>query len=191
MDNILYLDDYINLYNKKNNKIIKVKPYDETISFGKIIDREKFIKNYETLLINNKLNKNILGSNITVIINGLYSKEDKKIIKEVLEELNYRHIKIINEKNILKLAKKKVIINVNYNFIIIYYLNIYGNVNLICLPYNNLIKKILKEIMVLFKDKKIYLIGQNYAEFIKYLVNDNYYAYVNSKDYLITKIIEK
>ena len=44
MDNIIYIDDYINLYNKKNHKLIITKPYNNTLRNGFIIDKDKFIK---------------------------------------------------------------------------------------------------------------------------------------------------
>ena len=95
MENILYIDDYINLYNKNINKIIVYKPYKNTLNKGRIIDREKFIKLYSKLLKEYKLNNHIFGNSIKVIINNNINKEDINLIKIVLEELNYQNIVII------------------------------------------------------------------------------------------------
>ena len=82
MENILYLDDYINFWNKKLNKILVIKPYKNTLLNGHIIDRDKFIKRFNKIIIDNKLNKNIFNNTITIIINSSYTKEDKRIINK-------------------------------------------------------------------------------------------------------------
>ena len=108
MENILYLDDYINLYNKKKDLLIKNIPYKGTLKYGKIIDHIKFIKKYNKILENNKLNKNILGSSILVIINDSYTKEDKRIIKEALENLNYKRVVFKKELEYFKIKKNSI-----------------------------------------------------------------------------------
>ena len=50
MNNILYLDDYINIYNLKNNKLITIKPYKNTLENGLIIDKDKFNKKLKWII---------------------------------------------------------------------------------------------------------------------------------------------
>ena len=63
MENILYLDDYINLYNKKINKLLVIKPYKNTLHNGIIINKDKFVKKYKKILEENNIN----NSNINFI----------------------------------------------------------------------------------------------------------------------------
>ena len=62
MNNVLYLDDYINFYNSKNKKIIITKPYKNTLKCGRIIDRDKFIKKFNKIILDNHLNNNLFNS---------------------------------------------------------------------------------------------------------------------------------
>ena len=116
MEDYLYLDDYINLYSKKNNQIIKILPYKDTLKYGRIINKEKFIKKMITVLNDLKLNKNIFNNNITVIINKNISLSDKEIITDSLEALNYKKVKFINELDYLKLNKNKIYLVYNYHY---------------------------------------------------------------------------
>ena len=156
MENILYLDDYINLYNKKKDLLIKNIPYKGTLKYGKIIDHIKFIKKYNKILENNKLNKNILGSSILVIINDSYTKEDKRIIKEALENLNYKRVVFKNELEYFKIKKNSILINANQDYINITYLENNGKVKVFNLEYNSFFKEILIDVLKKFKNKIIY-----------------------------------
>ena len=191
MENILYLDDYINLYNKKKDLLIKNIPYKGTLKYGKIIDHIKFTKKYNKILENNKLNKNILGSSILVIINDSYTKEDKRIIKEVLENLNYKRVVFKNELEYFKIKKKSILINANQDYINITYLENNGKVKVFNLEYNSFFKEILIDILKKFKNKIIYLYGKNYEELISILENlkINYYYFEESENLILSKII--
>ena len=191
MENILYLDDYINLYNKKKDLLIKNIPYKGTLKYGKIIDHIKFIKKYNKILENNKLNKNILGSSILVIINDSYTKEDKRIIKEALENLNYKRVVFKKELEYFKIKKNSILINANQDYINITYLENNGKVKVFNLEYNSFFKEILIDILKKFKNKIIYLYGKNYEELISILekLKINYYYFEESENLILSKII--
>ncbi len=189
MDTILYLDDYINLYIKKENKIIKCSPYKNTLLYGHIIDRNKFIKRYNKLIEENKLTNNLFNNNITIIINNTYTEEDKRILLEVFEELNYKNIKFIQEINYLNIEKKNVYICFNYNYFYIYDLSPLGKVKVYIFLNNNLTKYLIPTILKYFKNKKIFIYGKNYQEIVNILKNTKYhYYYFEESENLILKI---
>ena len=165
MENILYLDDFINFYHSKNKLLIVHKPYKQTLKYGRIIDHDKFIKKFTKIISDNKLNKNIFNSSISVITNGTYTKEDKKIIKDVLENFNYQKINFIPEIKYLKLTKKTLIINANLDYVLIYYLDYKGNMQVITLDNNKFLEMFLKDISYGFRDEKdIKNIEENYLK---------------------------
>ncbi len=189
MENILYLDDYINIYNKKKDLTLVYKPYKHTLKYGKIIDRNKFIKKYNKIMVENKLNQNFFTSNITVITNGFYTKEDKRIISDTLESLNYKKINFISELKYLKLNKKNILLNAGFLYIGIYYLNNLGNFEVIFLDNNKILNNMLIRILEIFKNKKIYVFGKNYENIVKMLdeYNLNYYFYEDGENLIIKK----
>ena len=173
MENILYLDDYINLYNQKKNLLIIEKPYNDTLKYGKISDHLKFIKKYNNLVDKYKLNQNFFSSSITVIVNGTYTK-----------------VNFISEHKYLKLNRKNIVINANHKYILIYYLDKSGNTEILTLDNKAFLDNILKEALKLFKNKKIYMFGKDYESIIS-LLDDNaeYYYYEDSENFIMNKII--
>jgi len=164
MKNILYIDDYINLYSGKLNKIITVKPLNKTLKFGKIIDKEKFLRSFFKLKKENNLNNNLILEEITVIINSSYTKEDKKNILDILEQLNYKKIHLVNEVNLLKNNINNIFIIYNNSYFYLYYLNKLGNVE-IKVYLNDLINKnIIITILQILNKKEIIISGKNYME---------------------------
>ena len=70
LNNTIYLtDDTIYVKNKKRNNIIKYKINKNIILYGKVYNIEKFTKVYSMLLSENKLNNNLFGDTIKIIIN--------------------------------------------------------------------------------------------------------------------------
>ena len=192
MENILYLDDYINFYNKKLNKILVIKPYKDTLLNGKIIDRDKFIKRFSKIIVENKLNKNIFNNTITVIINSSYTKEDKKIIIDVLEDLNYKNIKLVNEINYLNVNKNNLVINYNDTYFYFYYQNHKGNIDMLMLPNNNITNVFITDYIKLLKKKNIYLFGKAFLDITSKLDKEkiNYYYYEDSTNLIINLILQ-
>lgn len=191
MDNILYLDEYINLYNKKNNKLIVQKLYKNTLLNGLIIDKEKFILSYKKILTKNNYNNNFFCENILVITNNLYKNLNKQILKEILEVLGYKKIKFVNELDYLKLEKNKIFINYNFGYFYILYLNKYGNVELNLYKNDYLNKSMINELLKNFKNHKIFIYGKNYQEIENILKkkNLNYYFFEESDNLLINMLI--
>ncbi len=190
MENILYLDDYINLYNIDTNKIIVYKPYKNCLNQGRIINKEKFIKVYSKMLKEYDLNNKIFGSDINVIINKNIFLEDKNLIINVLEELNYKHITFIKEDKYLKINKNDLYIIYNYNYFYIYYMDNIGNIKINMYELNIINKEFISKILKQYKKRNIYIYGKNYQELNKILLKekmDFYYFY--DSDNLIIKII--
>ncbi len=192
MENILYLDDYINFWNKKLNKILVIKPYKNTLLNGHIIDRDKFIKRFNKIIIDNKLNKNIFNNTITIIINSSYTKEDKRIITEIFEELNYKQIQYINELNYLTINKNNLIINYNDTYFYFYYLNNKGNIDMLMLPNNSITNAFFIEYIKLLKKNNIYLFGKSFYTITKKLNQEkiNYYFYEESNNLILMLILQ-
>lgn len=190
MNNILYLDDYINIYNLKNNKLITIKPYKNTLENGLIIDKDKFNKKLKWIINNNKLEKGILSDSITVITNNLYKNIHKEILKKLLEDINYGKVTFINELDFLKLERGKLFINCNNSYFYFLYLNKYGNTELNLYKKDFINLNNLKNIIDILKITEIYLYGKNYNE-IKNILNRekiNYY-YFDDGDNLIIKML--
>ena len=192
MENILYLDDYINFYNKKINKILVIKPYKDTLLNGKIIDRDKFIKRFSKIIIDNKLNKNIFNSTITILINSSYTKEDKKLLTDVFEELNYKNIRFINEINYLNINKNNLIINCNDTYFYFYYQNHKGNIDMLILPNNNITSTFITNYIKLLKKKNVYLFGKSFLDITSKLdkAKINYYYYEESTNLIMHLILQ-
>ena len=191
MENILYLDDYINLYNEKLQKIITYKPYKNTLKFGHIIDSEKFSKNMSMLIKANNLSNNIFNSEISIVINPTYSKLEKQVIKNILEDLNYKNIKFIQELDYLKLSKDNLIINYNYEYMHWYYIDKLGKVKMILLENNEINCYLIKTILKKLNKKEIYLFGKNIQEIENILKEEpwHYYYFEDSENLIINKIL--
>ncbi len=192
MENILYLDDYINFWNKKLNKILVIKPYKDTLLNGKIIDRDKFIKRFSKIIIDNKLNKNIFNNTITIIINSSYTKEDKRLLTNVFEELNYKNIKFVNEINYLNVNKNNLILNYNDTYFYFYYQNYKGNIDMLMLPNNNITSEFITDYIKLLKMKNVYLFGKSFLDIISKLDKEkiNYYYYEESANLILNLILQ-
>lgn len=188
MKNILYLDDYINLYSEKLDKTIIEKPYKHTLSNGRIINTEKFIKYFKIIKEKHKINNNIFSENIIVIINLKILEDDKTKLKRILEELNYKNIRIINELEILKINKKKLFINYNYSYFYMYYMD--SNKVKINMYENNFInRQLLLEAIKLTNKNEILVTGKNSEELDNILKTSKYnYYYYEDYDNLFIKM---
>ena len=164
MENILYLDEYINLYNIDCNKIIVYKPYKNSLNKGRIINKDKFIKIYNKMLKEYNLNNKIFGSDIKVIINKNIYEEDKNILINVLENLNYKHIDFVKEDKYLKISKNDLYVVYNYTYFYIYYMDSLGNIKTVMYELNDNIKLFLSNILESYQKKNIYIYGKNYQE---------------------------
>ena len=194
MHNILYLDDYINLYSLDLEKIIIYKPYKNTLKNGRIIDKNKFIKVYSMLLTKYNLNNPIFNRKLLVIVNKDVSVEDKNNLINVLEDLNYKNIKIANEIKYLNIKKDNLFIGYNYNYFYLYYIDNYGNVKDLFYKNDYINQNIIPSLIKSIDKKKIFIFGKNYEQLINILkkYNIDYYYYYDSDNLLIKlKLNEK
>lgn len=188
--NILYLDDYINFYYEKNQRKIIFMPYKDTLKKGHIINRDKFIKSFRKMAELNKITNNIFLNKLIIIINSSWSIEDKKIITEIFEELNYKKIEFINEISYLKINKNDVIFNFNQSYFYLYYKNNLGNIEYAEYEKNLINIKLINDIIKIIKKKNIFIYGKNTDEMINLLSrNSNYYYFENSNTLLLDLII--
>ena len=190
MNNILYLDDYINFYNNDVNKIIKITPYKGTLRNGIIIERNKFIKKMIKELNKIGIKNSLFNNSMTIIINNLYTKEDKLILKEVMEELNYKNVVFIQELNYLDINKNKLFINCNYEYYYILFTDMYGNTELNIYKNDVYNKSIFINLIDSFYERDIILYGKNTGEFERILnvYKKDYYVY-EEKDNLVMHML--
>lgn len=193
MENILYLDDYINFYNKKKKSLIIEKPYKNTLENGKIINNDKFLKSIKKILDKNKIHPGLINEELTIICTSLFNKVDKNNLKNIMENLNYKKINFISELDLLKVNKNKLVINCNYSYYYFYYTDEIGNISINLYKNDNLNKSILKNLVKSTNKKEVILYGKNYKE-IKNILEDNkidYYFYEGSENVLINILLKK
>lgn len=190
MDNILYLDDYINLYNKKNNMLLIIKPYKNTLRNGIIIDRNKFIKKIRKLIKEYNLDGTFFAENISIITSKLHTKEDKILLKEIMDELNYKIVNFVQETDYIKLNKETIYINYNKSYFYILYLNEFGNSEINLYKNDHINNKLISNILGELNPKNIILYGKNIKELENILKKEKieYYFYEDS-DNLLIKIL--
>lgn len=184
MNNIVYLDDFINIYSKKNKRII-VEESSDILKKGKIINTRKFIEKFETIKKSNKLNT-LVKDNIYIIINNSYDEAYLNSLKQIFENLNYNKINYIKEEDLLNVNNKNIFINTSLNYFeLLYY---YGK-ELICdyFDLNDLNLKILITIINFLNLKEIYLFGKNKNIVKSELINNQikYYEYSSSENLYI------
>lgn len=187
MSNILYLDDYINFYDKKTHQLIIAKPYKNTLRNGFIIDKEKFNKKFLQMLDSYNLKQTFFNESMTIIINNLYTKEDKNLVQEAMEILNYKNIKFVQEIKYLKIDKSLLYINCNATYYYLIYTNYLGNVEVNLYKNDKINKKYLINIVKDLKKEKIILYGKNYKEIVNLISKQdlNYYYYQESDNLMI------
>ena len=187
MDNILYLDDFINLYSKKNHALIILKPYRNTLRNGMIIDRNKFIKKFQKIIDEYNLGSTFFNENIFIVINNLHTYEDKIFLKDIMEELNYKNIKFIQETEYLKLNKDNIYINYNNSYFYILYINELGKIEVNLYKKDDINNGVIKYIIKSLNAKNIILYGKNIKELENILKKEkiDYYFYDDSDNLLI------
>lgn len=191
MEYILYLDDYINLYLKEENKILKIKPYKDTLKNGKVKDNDKFSKIFQQIINKNQLNKGIFNNNILVILNKDYTKIDKLALLNLLEEINYKKIKFKYEYEFLEMRKNKLYLNYNDTYFSIYYLDELGKIKFNIYENNFINRNLIINILKCLNKKEIFIYGKKYEEVINILNKSklNYY-YFEESDNLILNLLK-
>ncbi len=191
MEYILYLDDYINLYLKEENKILKIKPYKDTLKNGKVKDNDKFSKIFQQIINKNQLNKGIFNNNILVILNKDYTKIDKLALLNLLEEINYKKIKFKYEYEFLEMRKNKLYLNYNDTYFSIYYIDDLGKIKFNIYENNFINRNLIINILKCLNKKEIFIYGKKYEEVINILnkIKLNYY-YFEESDNLILNLLK-
>ena len=191
MEYILYLDDYINLYLKEENKILKIKPYKDTLKNGKVKDNDKFSKIFQQIINKNQLNKGIFNNNILVILNKDYTKIDKLALLNLLEEINYKKIKFKYEYEFLEMRKNKLYLNYNDTYFSIYYIDDLGKIKFNIYENNLINRNLIINILKCLNKKEIFIYGKKYEEVINILNKSklNYY-YFEESDNLILNLLK-
>lgn len=194
--NILYLvDDYILLYRKKENRYYKYKVLNKSLKNGRIANSKLFIKSYQNFIQKNKLNNNLFGEKITIIVNPAFTKVDIDILTNIFSSLNYRKINVINEMKIYNFNMQNAFINYNEKYIILSYINDFKEKKTYLIE-NNLLEE--KELINVIKSKlqkrNIFLFGlykdiDNIAFKIEKKSNNVCYHFKNDETYLIDELL--
>ncbi len=193
--NILYLvDDYILLKAKNNSKIYKYKVLNKALKNGKIANAKLFSKSYQKFLQVNKLNNNIFGDAITIIVNPSYTKVDIDILTNVFASLNYRKVNIINEMKIYKFNQKNAFINYNENYLIVSFQNMYKEKETYLIEKDLLTEKdLIKVLKSKLQKRDIFFFGLNpnldtFAKLLESKSNNICYHFKNDETYLLEEI---
>ena len=163
LNNTIYLtDDTIYVKNKKRNNIIKYKINKNIILYGKVYNIEKFTKVYSMLLSENKLNNNLFGDTIKIIINPTYTPADIFFLKTIFEKFNYRKIVLEQETKKYKLNQSNAYLNIFDNYLLLSYIDEYKKTKSFLIPNNyfNTLNDTLKYIKNKIANKDLYLIGK-------------------------------
>lgn len=184
--NALYLFENEIMYKEsKSDKIFSLDLPNNTLKYGRINDIKTFEKYFKKILSNiNKINLLTKGK-LKIVYNDLYTQLDKKIIKEICFELNFKEVTFINENKLFKDYKKKVYIN-SYNGYSFIYFKENCIIKTVCLigdlklP-NNLLEK--------FKNCSIFICANN--SFENEFLEFKHYYYQNSREMIINLVFEK
>lgn len=189
-ENILYLDDYINLYISKEQKIIVSKPYKKTIKNGKIVNAKKFISSIERIKKENKIKTSLFKETITIIVNSSYNKEDKNLLKKIMNELNYTEINFINELDLLKIKKDELYILYEYSYYRLYYLNDLKKIKMLEYERNEVNNELLDKIITMLKKDKIFISGKDTYKLVETMDKEcNFFYYENFNNLFIRLLL--
>ena len=181
LNNIIYFYEN-NVIVRFNDNIYYLKLNENILNNGIILNKDKFIKEYNEFTKENNLKK-IINNKMVVIIQNNISINDIKMLSIIFEELGIKIIKIIKDITLLNVRKNKAYL-IGDNNLRLYFINKYNkkvtiNMNTSQISYNDIISIIqnhIKEslfilssnddlINKLLKNKSYYLIN-NYIKFI-------------------------
>ena len=184
MYNILYLNDYINYYDKKENKLIKILPYSKTLEKGLIIDIKKFTKSFKKMLKDNKIKQGLFNDKLLIITPPNFNNAYKYLYKQIFTNLNYNIVVFKSEISFYDLSKKNINLNISKDY---FYITktILNKTESEC--YN------IKDLELLLKDKtkNYYLYGLYKKEIIDLFEKNkiNYYIFEGNENFFIKKQI--
>lgn len=193
INNTLYLtDDYIFLKNKKKNIFIKSNINKGIVECNRIYNIEKFIKCYEKILRENKLNNNLIGDTIKIIVSPNYYPSDIFVLKNIFEKFNYRKVIVENEIKTYKLNNNNCYLNIFDNYMFLTYIDEYQKIKSYVINNNYYldIEFLIKSIKNKIKDKDILIFGhgkllQEIFSKFEDLYNNKTYLYSNFDTFII------
>ena len=146
---------------------------------------------YENLIKKYKLNNNIFGETIKIIVNPTYNSADTMLLKSIFEKFNYRKIIIENETKYYKINNCNSFLNINNSYKILSMLDEYKKIKTYLIPNgyfeeNDEFEFIKKKI----ENKDIYLLGEGkkLEEFFQIFENkykNKTYLFNNNETYLL------
>ena len=142
-----------------NNQLIEYQL--NSVDNYKVINRELFIEEIQDILNILKINKNILTSNINIILDTTYSELEKEIIENIFKELSFNKIKYLNMIDLFKINKEELLIDISLNNIKIYYLDEIIELKIYFSKYIQTLSIILKSILKKNNIKVIKLFGNH------------------------------
>lgn len=185
MKNIMYLvDNYVFFYYKGN--CIKSK-IDNVLKNGKIANIKKFNEQFKRILNDNHINISIFGATIKVIVNPSYTNADVEVLKNVLENLGFNKISVINEIRLYKLNKHNAYLNYNNEYALLTFINIYEKKEFYIIEKSIFNAKELKKFTkskIHDKDLLVFGLNNTIDEFVENYGNNCYHFY-NDETYLI------
>lgn len=193
--NILYLtDNYIYLRNIKSNKDYKKKISKGIIINTKLANINKFNMFYNKFLNEFKLNKNLFGETIKIIVNPIYTAADINILKNIFLAFNYRKVLVDYETKYYKLNSNNAYLNIRENIASLSYQDEYRKTQNILIPEQFFFSSsdFLAYIKYQIKDRDLYLLGTGdlYEEVeknfeVKYF--NKTYIFSNNENYFISQ----
>lgn len=186
MYNVLYIDDRINYYSSKLNKIVTFKPYEGVIENGFIIDTKKFYKVFVRMLKKESIKSGIIYDKIIIVTPPKFNNVYKEAYKNLFNNLNYKIVVFKSELSFYKLKKNNAAININDKYFYYSYLfNGKIKTKIYSIEDLNFIDVLLKN------NQNIYIYGKNSKQLLKKLegTNKNYYVFENGDYYFINKSI--
>lgn len=147
-----------------NNIILYInneyKSYDfKSISNYKIINKVTFVEELKNILELNEINNKLLTDNVNIIIENNYTDDDTNKLIDILKELSFNHIKLINSKDILNIKENDLIINVSDNNIKLYHNHNTLDINIYFNKHLDILAIYIKELIQNYKVKNIKLYG--------------------------------
>lgn len=144
---ILYINNEYKIYNFKS------------IYNYKITNKMLFIDELKNILEINKINNKLLTDNVNIIIENNYTEDDINKLIDILKELSFNHIKLINTKDILNIKENDLIINVSDNNIKLYHNHNNLDINIYFNKHLDILTIYIKELIEDYKVKNIKMYG--------------------------------
>lgn len=195
--NILYLtDEYLYLYNKKVDKMIKVTMPKGVVINGYVANINKFIAKFESILKEYNLNNGLIGDKIKIVVHPKYTSANITLLKNIFEKFNYRNIIIESEAKYYKLNDKNAWINANNKYLILTYINEFKRVETRFIEgdFFSDIDSLFHYIKTQVQEKELFLIGTGsiYDSFLssfeeKY--NNKTYTFKENEFYLLQNLV--